>query len=90
MKHTKVVTIPEHTKTVFSHNTCDLCGKEIDEGQGYEVDEVWIQHRHGSNYPEGDFTELDIVDMCSGCFKGLFVPWLASLGAKPRTESSDD
>lgn len=86
MKHTKTVEVPATTREIISHVTCDLCGAKIETRDPYEVDEVEIRHKTGSNYPEGGSGDEIHVDMCGKCFDEKLVPWLRSQGVQPRTE----
>lgn len=88
MKHMKTVEVPATTREEVDFVTCDLCGAKI-EGRGYDVDEVEVRHKTGSNYPEGGSGDETAVDMCGKCFDEKLVPWLRSQGAEPRTEDWD-
>lgn len=69
--------------------TCDLCGKEIKESM-YEINEVTIECRKGSSYPDGGDSESKIVDMCSDCFEVGLLSWLKEkYNVEPRTEQRD-
>lgn len=85
MKHMKTVEVPATTKEVVDRVTCDLCGAVINV-RGYDVDEVEVRHKTGSNYPEGGSGDETSVDMCGECFDEKLVPWLRSQGVEPRTE----
>jgi hypothetical protein len=92
MKHMRTVEVPATTKTVVDRVTCDLCGRGLDEHyagkqlSSYYSDEVDINRRVGTNYPEGGNSTESKVDMCGECWKTKFVPWLRSQGAEPRTK----
>lgn len=85
MEHIKTVEVPATIKEVVDFVTCDLCGTKIDV-RGYDVDDVKVSHRTGSNYPEGGNGDETSVDMCGKCFDEKLVPWLRSNGAEPRTK----
>lgn len=88
MKHMKTVEVPATTRETVDFVTCDLCGEKIDV-RGYDVDEVEVHHKTGSNYPEGGSGYETSVDMCGKCFDEKLVPWLRSQGAEPRTDEWD-
>ena len=88
MKYTKEVVKPATTETRTIKVECDLCKNEIKRGW-YAVSEVIIQYEHGTSYPEGGSSEIDKIDMCPECFKNKLLPWLESLGVKPRVEEID-
>ncbi len=88
MKHLKTVEVPATTRETVDFVTCDLCGEKIDV-RGYDVDEVEVRHKTGSNYPEGGSGDETSVDMCGKCFDEKLVPWLRSQGAVPGTDEWD-
>lgn len=73
---------------------CDLCGVQAKSrnwdsstwGRGFDVKnvdiEIKIKAQEGEHYPEGSSGTEWRVDMCPECFKGKFIPWLISQGAK--------
>lgn len=88
MKHFEEETIPAKTIKSLTKTTCDMCGQEITEGM-YEVDEVEIRHKTGTNYPEGGYGEEVEVDMCGICFDEKLIPWLKSEGVKVTSRGWD-
>lgn len=88
MKHMKTVGVPATTKEVVDFVSCDLCGAKLGESR-YDIDEVIVRHKTGSNYPEGGSGEETSVDMCGRCFDEKLLPFLRSQGADPRTEEWD-
>ena len=66
--------IPEYIKQVYSHKTCDMCNSKI-ESSGYEVNEITIENRIGTLYPEGSWGETTSIDLCSECFNNKLIPW---------------
>jgi hypothetical protein len=67
MKHNKILKVPATEKEVIDKITCDLCGKEIERNFGYDVNDVQVSHRTGSNYPEGGSGEETSADICGKC-----------------------
>lgn len=69
--------------------TCDRCGKESNDenwlGDSYDFDEVEIERRHGTRYPEGGSTEVQAFDLCPDCFIDLS-EWI---GKNPRVINSE-
>ena len=88
MKHTKETIVPIHTETTTIKVECDLCGKELMDGR-FNVDDVTLKLESGSRYPESCDIERTTVDMCGECFKNKLLPWLESLGVKPKVEEID-
>jgi hypothetical protein len=88
MKHTKTVAVPATTKVVVDHTTCDLCQKRIVHN-GYNVDQVRVEHRTGSQCSDGGSGYEVSVDICGSCFITKLLPYLESQGAKPTTEEWD-
>ncbi len=60
-------------KTFVDEIICDLCKNKI-ENENYDNDEVIVEARIGQVYPEGDFRDLYIIDVCSGCFLDKLQP----------------
>lgn len=96
MKIEKTVEVPAHTSTVLDHYKCDLCGKTSGtgdwrpEGGSYNIRSTEVRMEIGSNYgSDGGNVEKTIFDICIDCFTSKLIPWMASQGAKPRTEESD-
>ena len=85
----KTIEVPASKKEVNDKVICDVCMKEIDQNIGYDVDEVNVSHRTGSQYPEGGSGETISVDICGKCFDERLVLWLKSQGANPVTKDWD-
>jgi transcription elongation factor Elf1 len=84
MEHMKTIEEPAKMREIVDFVTCDICGSKIETESPYEVNEVKVCHRIGSNYPEGgDGTETS-VDLCGKCFDEKLLPWLRSQGAEPQ------
>lgn len=73
---------------------CELCEAvsvdEHDWKNGYDVGQVEVKLRVGNVFPEGDFTETTVLDICPGCFASKLIPWFESQGGKPRTYMTED
>lgn len=82
MRIYKTVEVPAKTEERLEKTTCDLCGNEIPAKSSYDVSEITIRHKTGSNYPEGGSGVDYEVDMCLACWKDKLLPWLATFGAK--------
>jgi len=71
-------------KEVFQKMFCDLCKKETAShswGDGmYHDNQVTIEHRWGTNYPDGGIGREIKIDLCPECFDNKLVPWLKSQG----------
>jgi hypothetical protein len=59
--------------------TCDLCG-EVIEKKRYSAEQVTVEYRTGSSFPECGWGNCVEVDMCPDCFKERLQPWLESQG----------
>ena len=64
---------------------CDLCGVKAEKpeskqwtGGTFTVSETTISLREGEIYPEGDFVDCTVVDICPECFKHKLLPWVRS------------
>jgi len=88
MQHKKTVEAPATTREVVDFTTCDICGDRIREGT-YEVSEIEVRHKTGTNYPEGGSGEETEFDICGKCFDEKLVPWLSSQNAEPRKTEWD-
>ena len=76
--------------------SCDICGKtspqEIDDHRGswstdpYDVSNIVMRHRKGESYPEETYVTDSTFDVCPTCWKKHIVPFMKSLGAKPRKD----
>ena len=84
MRHMRTVAVPATDRKETVKITCDLCGQDVVKKCG-NADEVIIEHRCGSAYPEGGSGETVSVDMCVTCFEDKLTPWLKSQGAELRT-----
>lgn len=81
--------VPPREQKVCIRRKCDLCKLESNgddwDGGYYEINEthifVKITQKDGTNYPEGGSGTEYEIDLCPGCFKDRFVPWLKSEGA---------
>lgn len=88
--------IPARTEKVCVKRTCDCCGREADHPDrgnweartSYDVSTVEISMEEGSSFPEGAVKERTVFDMCPECFKTKLMPFLESLGMKPRTKDT--
>lgn len=88
MKHYVDVEIPAKISKRLVKTTCDICTKKIEE-ELYTVDEVTIEYKTGSSYPEGGSGDEIGVDMCGKCFNNKLIPWLKEQGANPTTREWD-
>lgn len=88
MKHMKTIDVPATTREVVAKVTCDLCATEITQKQ-FEVNEVEVSLKQGSNYPEGGSGDTTSFDLCSKCFAEKLIPWLRAQGAEPATKEWD-
>jgi hypothetical protein len=86
---------PAHKIAFTAAVKCDLCGKEAPSPNSYmhpwapgtyDVEDVTIEYKTGSSYPEGTDTTTHTMDMCPDCFKDKLIPWLESQGVKMREE----
>lgn len=90
-------TVPEHTEECLVERTCDICAVEADRpGAGqwvasshFDVSQTTITLEEGSAYPEGRDTTRMSFDICPTCFKNKLIPFMATHGAKPRTNGED-
>ena len=89
MKHMKKRRIPARTEDVVAKVTCDICGAEINERHGYDIDKITVERKTGSCYPEGGNNVRVTVDLCGDCFDGKLLPWLKTQGAVPATAETD-
>jgi hypothetical protein len=90
----KNIEIPAKTSTYTTHLVCDLCGAKSHDDRNwtsemYEFDQVVIEAKKGERYPDNGNHATTTVDLCPTCFRDKLLPWLASQGAKPRTEEVD-
>jgi len=100
MRQAKQIEIPAKTQEGLDFIKCDLCGAatnrdDFDSKSGnwakgsYNELLVAVYLQEGSNYPEGGHSKSLVFDICPDCFKGKIVPYLESLGAKPRKVEND-
>lgn len=84
MQHYEKEIIPEKEVATYTHTTCDLCGKDVEEHlDSYAVDEVTVKREYGNRYPDGGNVTTIEVDICGPCFATKLGPWLESQGVKP-------
>ena len=83
MKHYKK--IPKHVeeRQYLTHATCDICNSQLERGS-YELEEININYKVGTNYPEGGSGEECSVDLCGKCFKEKLIPFLESNGVDAK------
>jgi hypothetical protein len=90
-------TIPEQTTSVLTEVTCDICHGEADRpGAGhweaqdsYAVSRTTVTFEEGTSFP-GDYTTTKLAfDICPTCFMQHLVPFMATHGAKPRTDGEE-
>lgn len=87
---TRTVTYPARTETVYDYTACDLCGQRIDRDQNsFDIDEVRVAHRTGSQYPGGGDHTTVAYDVCGECFDNKLVPWMKAQGAEPTSDEVD-
>jgi len=101
MKVYREETIPETTRQVLDHKTCDLCGKKTTKNLGpnnwdapdwhFEETDVsmTIKHETGESYPEGIFSETCEIDICPECFQHKLIPWLKAQGVRVDYKDSN-
>lgn len=82
-RHMKTET---HEHRVLDWYECDLCHRKTKATHYYDVDQVKIEHRVGTDYPEGASGTMTYVDMCPDCWESRFLVWLKSQGVEPHTE----
>ena len=90
----EIVEIPARKEERIRRLKCDSCEKESISGQGwsntiYEVEEVTIEYRSGSSYPECSWIRNITVDLCPDCFKNKFITWIKSQNIGYREEEKD-
>lgn len=77
------------TRTTTSRIICDGCGERTDTHHTYEGDDITIEARVGTVYPETDCRTLYEADVCSQCFVDKVIPALAAVGISVRDRDSD-
>jgi len=85
MKYYKKVTT---VRDILDKEVCDWCGKEVELGDNYEVNDFELNHKTGWGYPEGGDGEKIEVDLCFQCRKKL-IEELEKLGIKIRRQEWD-
>ena len=90
MEHKVSQVVPEHTKEVISHKTCDIC-KRSDKGKdSCDIDEAEVSFRDVEmSYPECGSGTTYSYDICHECFKEKVMHALSELGAEPKVEEWD-
>jgi hypothetical protein len=84
MRHKKIEHVPASTREVDDFTTCDLCKATL-KSDLYAVDEVEVERRKGTKYPEQTDLTVTYVDICPACFDAKLLPWLRAQGAEPQT-----
>ena len=85
MQTNREVTIPARTEQIVDKTFCDICRQEIKEPGLYEVNEISIDHRYGSCYPDGGGETVTIsFDACGDCFSKHIVTLFKNHGSAPR------
>ena len=86
-------TIPAREEEYVAEILCDICGTSKEGGvwgdnwaRGYDINEVNISRRTGSQWPEGGNGEKIEFDICPRCMDEKVIPFLESIGAKPRKQ----
>lgn len=70
---------------------CDICKAPLVSNYSYREDEVTIEAKIGSVYPEGDNRDCVELDCCVDCFTGKVRPLLErELGVKFRERDAED
>lgn len=83
MQHFRTETVPEHTRQVESHQTCDSCGAVIEDPNGNSVDEITIKRVVGMRWQgDANLDEWDF-DCCQACWESKVLPIFALKGDKP-------
>lgn len=89
MIHTKTVIIPETTKEVVTHKSCDFCDGVIEQRKSFEFNEITIEQRKGQGYYDGGGeTTTTTFDCCPNCWTTKIIPILAVFGT-PRSEYTE-
>ena len=83
----KTVTIPASEDTVVDRVFCDVCKKEIEEPDSFEINHCEVECQLGDSFPEGSSWESLTFDICSTCFKDKLVEWFKSFGSPPTKSS---
>jgi len=89
----KIKTIEKHVenKEVVEDIICDLCGQSVHKCEdSWDSNNIKIEAAIGSIYPEGDFRQLYITDVCGNCFLNKVKPTLEQIGIKFRELDSEE
>lgn len=87
-RKTETVTEPAKQVTRQTALVCDMCGKKSTYSayswgeDSYDANETKVEHRSGSQYPEGGCTTTTAVDLCPTCFETKLIPWLEAQGCQ--------
>lgn len=52
----------------ITRTTCDICKRDIEKGERFEVSDVNIELRSGNHYPDCNATTRTGLDCCEECF----------------------
>ena len=65
---------------------CSICGKTEDDNSwaddGWTMRRNIIELRDVTCYPEGQFGDITLIDLCPACVKLHLINWLVSLGVE--------
>lgn len=86
MKQMKTMRIPACDKVVLDKLVCDICGAEVETISSGEYEFTRVEIEDGWRYGNDESSTTLEYDICAKCFKEKLMPFLASLGAKPREE----
>ena len=97
MRQKGMVKRPATEKEEVVSVACDLCGKKVRtpyrptewSTEIYRVDEVTIEHKRGSSFPENGSGTYRRFDICADCFESRVVPAIEALGAHVGEEEWD-
>ncbi len=81
MEHMKLEQVPAKAATqalVLDKTTCDICQEEIVEPGGWDLEDINVSARIGTQYPEGGDGKSCQIDLCTSCFKGRLIPFIES------------
>ena len=90
MKHKRIVEVPARQLEHISHITCDICNKDIEPREMYEMAECTVSRKVGTCYPEGSTWTKTEFDLCLACFNAHVLNHLVSLGAIPTDSDYSD
>lgn len=97
MRIYKKVMVPAREEERVSAVVCDICKHSnhmasdnhcggVEWGGTFDVAEVNISIKEGSQYPESGSGTLISFDVCPRCFQEKLVPYIVSLGGIPKEE----